>query len=134
MKKKKVKRIVTIVEIVIVLFVVFAFSDDKQLQKEIVEQVTDIVTDMATYEMSKEEIDNFLKENSYELRNESGTLSDYYKTTNGDYIVHCQIKEGNTPLIDLNLSAPDDVLAEHMCMNWKNYSEDIYTYIISRLK
>ena len=82
----------------------------------------------------KEEIDNYLKENSYELRNESGTLSDYYKTTNGDYIVHCQIKEGNTPLIDLNLSAPDDVLAEHMCMNWKNYSEDIYTYIISRLK
>ena len=58
MKKKKVKRIVTIVEIVIVLFVAFIFSEDKEQQKEIVEQVTDIVTDMATYEMSKEEIDN----------------------------------------------------------------------------
>ena len=58
MKKKKVKRIVTIVEIVIVLFVAFTFSEDKEQQKEIVEQVTDIVTDMATYEMSKEEIDN----------------------------------------------------------------------------
>lgn len=82
----------------------------------------------------KEEIDTFLIENKYELRNEAGTLSDYYKSTNGDYIVHCQIKEGTSPLIELNLAVPTQETAEHMCMNWKNASEDIYAYIIRQLK
>lgn len=40
----------------VILFTVFAFSDDKELQKEVVEKITDTVTDMATYEMSDEEI------------------------------------------------------------------------------
>ncbi len=82
----------------------------------------------------KEEIDTFLTENRYELRNQAGTLSDYYKSTNGDYIVHCQIKEGASPLIELNLSVPTQETAEHMCTNWKNTSEDIYAYIIRQLQ
>ena len=55
-KNKRVETILAIVMMVIVLFVVFAFSDDKQLQKEVVEKVTDTVTDIATYEMSDQEI------------------------------------------------------------------------------
>lgn len=57
-RNKRFETILAVVMMVIVLFVVFAFSDDKKLQKEVVEKVTDTVTDMATYEMSKEEIDN----------------------------------------------------------------------------
>ncbi|MBO5278158.1 MAG: DUF4364 family protein [Lachnospiraceae bacterium] len=82
----------------------------------------------------KEEIDTFLMENKYELRNEAGTLADYYKSTNGDYIVHCQIKEGDSPLIELNLSVPTSDMAEHMSTNWKNASDDIYAYIIQQLQ
>ena len=40
----------------------------------------------------REEIDVYLIENKYELRCETGTLSDYYRSTNGDYIVHCIVK------------------------------------------
>lgn len=54
--KKRNETILAIVMMVIILFVVFAFSDDKELQKEVVEKVTDTVTDIATYEMSEEEI------------------------------------------------------------------------------
>lgn len=54
MKNKKFYAI--IVMMVILLFAVFAFSDDKDLQKEVVEQITNTVTDMATYEMTDEEI------------------------------------------------------------------------------
>ena len=57
-RNKRFETILAVVMMVIVLFVVFAFSDDKELQKEVVEKVTDTVADMATYEMSKEEIDN----------------------------------------------------------------------------
>ena len=51
----------------------------------------------------REEIDVYLIENKYELRCETGTLSDYYRSTNGDYIVHCIVKEGETNLIELNI-------------------------------
>lgn len=64
MKGKRIKKetnernrtIVAIVAMVILLFVAFAFSDDKELQKEVVKQVTNTVTEIATYEMSDEEV------------------------------------------------------------------------------
>ena len=70
----------------------------------------------------------------YELKNESGILADFYKSTTGSYIVHCQIKEGDAPLIELNLSVPNEATAEQMCNNWKNTSEDIYAFVISQLR
>ncbi len=58
MKDKKFITIISIITMLIVMFSVFAFSDDKELQKEVVEKITDTVTDIATYEMTDEEIDN----------------------------------------------------------------------------
>lgn len=56
MKNKKFYTIISVVIMVILLFVVFVFSDDKELQKEVVQEITNTVTDMATYEMSDEQI------------------------------------------------------------------------------
>lgn len=58
MKDKKFLTIVSVIMMCVILFTVFAFSDDKDLQKEVVEQITDTVTDIATYEMTDEEINN----------------------------------------------------------------------------
>lgn len=82
----------------------------------------------------KEEIDGFMLENSYELKSMAGIRSDYYKSTKGGYLVHCEIKEGSALLLEMNLSVPNEDIAEHMCTNWKNRSEDIYTYIVKQLK
>ena len=80
-----------------------------------------------------DDMDIFLIENKYEMRNEVGTTSDYYKSTNQDYIVNCQIKEGNGSLIELNLSVPSEDVAEIMCNNWKDASQEIYSMIMKRL-
>ena len=80
-----------------------------------------------------DDIDIFLLDNKYELRNEVGTLSDYYKSTNQDYIVNCQIKEGQNTLIDLNLSVPSEDVAETMCNNWKTASQELYSTIMKTL-
>lgn len=80
-----------------------------------------------------DDIDIFLLDNKYELRNEVGTLSDYYKSTNQDYIVNCQIKEGQNTLIDLNLSVPSEDVAETMCNNWKAASQELYSTIMKTL-
>lgn len=58
MKDKKFLTIISVIMMSVILFTVFAFSDDKELQKDVVEKVTDTVTDIATREMSKEEIES----------------------------------------------------------------------------
>ncbi len=77
----------------------------------------------------------FLSRNKYELRNEIGTVSDYYRASNGDYIVHCQVKEAGSTLVEVNISTPDRSIASKMCANWedKDTSQKIYQYIIDSL-
>lgn len=58
---KKQDRNITIAVIVAMVMIFFSaifFIDDKELKKDVVEKVTDTVTDIATREMSKEEIES----------------------------------------------------------------------------
>ena len=73
-----------------------------------------------------DDVDMYLIKNKYQLRSEVGTVSDYYRSTNGGYIVHTQIKEGDSILIELNLSVPTMEIASLMCSNWKEASQKIY--------
>ena len=70
----------------------------------------------------REDIDTYLKE-----------TSDYYKSTNGDYVVHCQVKEGDSTLIELNVSVPLEQMADAMCLKWKETSQEVYDYIMNKL-
>lgn len=58
MKNKRNQTILAVILMCIVLFAVFAFSDDKDLQKEVVQQATEMAQDIATYEMTEEEIES----------------------------------------------------------------------------
>ena len=81
-----------------------------------------------------DDMDIFLIDNKYEMRNEVGTTSDYYLSANGqDYIVTCQIKEGSSNLIDINITVPSEDVAEIMCNNWRDASQDIYSVIMKTL-
>ena len=46
-----------------------------------------------------EDMDEYLKENRFRMRNEVGLVSDFYKSTNQDYIVHCEVREGKNVLV-----------------------------------
>lgn len=81
----------------------------------------------------KSDIEKYLTQNKYELKNEAGTIADYYPTTNHEYIVHCQVKEGDTTLIELSMSVPTEEQATAMCSNWKNASSEIYKFIMHQL-
>lgn len=56
MKNRKFEAIIATIMMAFIVIMVFAFSDDKDLQKEVIEKVTDTVTDIATYEMTEEEV------------------------------------------------------------------------------
>ena len=80
-----------------------------------------------------EDIDEYLKENRLRMRNEVGLVSDFYKSTSQDYIVHCEVREGKVPLIQLDLSVPDKDQAEYMCSNWRSKSQEIYSFAMKSL-
>ncbi len=67
------------------------------------------------------------------MRNEVSTISDYYKSTNQDYIVHCEVREGRGSLISLELSVPDKDQAELMCSHWESRSQEIYAFVMRTL-
>ena len=79
------------------------------------------------------DMDQYLKNNKFRLREEVGTSADYYKATNQDYIVHCEVREGKTVLIRLDLALPDKEQAEAMCNNWKEKSQEIYSFAMKTL-
>jgi len=81
----------------------------------------------------REDIEKYLTDNKYELKNEAGTITDCYQLPNGNYIAHCQVKEGDTSLIELNLNVPLEEQAEIICAKWRENSQEIYDYIIHKL-
>ena len=75
----------------------------------------------------------FLRENRFRIHYEAGVIADFYKSTNQDYIVHCEIREGKTVLLDVSLSVPDREQAEAMCSQWEKKNQDIYSYVMKTL-
>lgn len=80
-----------------------------------------------------EDIEKFLKDNRFKMRNEVTNTSDYYKSTSGDYIVHCEVREGKSILMSFDFSVPDEEQAQVMVNNWKDRSSDIYAYLFKAL-
>ena len=79
------------------------------------------------------DINLFLSDNKYELKEAVNNISEYYKAPNGDYAVHCQVKENGHPIIDLTITVPDEQQADAMCGRWKDASPEIYEYIMTHL-
>ena len=79
------------------------------------------------------DMDEYLKQTRFRMRNEVGLISDFYKSTNQDYIVHCEVREGKAVLVNLDISVPDKEQAEIMCNHWKDRSQEIYAYVMKSL-
>ena len=81
----------------------------------------------------RQDITEYLKKNKYELRNEVSIVCDYFRTTNHEYSVQCQVKEKHSDLIALTLTVPDEAQAISICNNWSKKSQVIYDFIVQEL-
>lgn len=63
----------------------------------------------------REEVNTYLQENGYKMRNKNATTAQYYRTPNQDYIVRCQVSEKKEVLINLELSVPTEEMARTFC-------------------
>jgi len=81
----------------------------------------------------QEDIDTFLKEKQYDLKNEVAVKADYYRNTAREYSVRCQVLENQEPLIDLTLSVPSENEAKSIISNWQKKNQAIYAWLMSEL-
>lgn len=79
------------------------------------------------------DMDEYLQENKFRLRSEAGTTADYYETDNQDFTIHCEVREGKTVLIALELSVPEEKQAAQLCNAWKDKSQEIYSFVMRKL-
>ena len=81
----------------------------------------------------QQDINTFLKEKQYELKNEVSVKSDYYRNSNQEYSVRFQVIEHGVPLIDLTVTAPTEAEAETIANNWTKKNQEVYAMIMSNL-
>ena len=81
----------------------------------------------------QDDINNFLYEKSYDLKNEVSVKADYYQTKSLEYAVRCQILENGVSLIDLTLTVPTVDEATTVANNWNKKNQEVYAQIMGSL-
>ena len=81
----------------------------------------------------KEQIDQYLKDNSLRLRNEASILGDYQKTGDNEYMAHMLAKENGQTIVDIQIPVPTEEMAQFVCDNWQRKNQEIYQFLVETL-
>ena len=79
------------------------------------------------------EVLQYLAARGASARSEIKAPADYYIDNQGDYVVHLQLLQKGSSVIDLSLAAPSLAAAKAMCKQWPNKYEEIYAKIMEGL-
>jgi DNA-binding PadR family transcriptional regulator len=81
----------------------------------------------------KSDIDDYLQEKQYELRDEISVRSDYKLNADHEYEVTCQIFENDACTVDLKLIVPTKKEALSIAENWEKKHQSVYSLLLSEL-
>lgn len=84
-------------------------------------------------DVTKAEINAYLKENKLELISELSVTARYDKASTGEYEAHLIAKERGIPLVQITLSVPAEETAASICRNWRKKNEEIYQMLAEKL-
>lgn len=84
-------------------------------------------------DVTKEEINTYLKENKLELLSEISITANYDKASTGEYEAHLLARERGIPLVQITLSVPEEETAVSICRNWREKNEEIYQMLVEKL-
>ena len=79
------------------------------------------------------EVDSYIVEKGYEMRNENSITAEYYRTPEQEYTVQLGVLEKNAPLIQLKITVPTEEMAKNLCHNWPKRSQEIYASVMTSL-
>lgn len=81
----------------------------------------------------KEEINAYFVENKFQLKNEVSIISNFYKSTTGEYEANLIIKEKKINLVDITMSVPTEDMAQSICEKWEGASQEVYAFLVDKL-
>lgn len=81
----------------------------------------------------RKDIDQYLDEKHFDLKNDTAVMSDYYKNNTGEYFVRCQIREKQSSLVDITLKVASEKEAETIVTNWYAQNQEIYAILLGAL-
>lgn len=81
----------------------------------------------------KEDINNYFSQNRMQIHNELSVMTNYYKTSEGEYVADLTAREKSLDLINIKINMPTEDSAEAICEHWKEKSQDIYSYLLETL-
>ena len=81
----------------------------------------------------RDDIDTYLSEKEYQLREMVSTTADYYEAKKNEFVVELRVIERDSELVHINLLVTSSAEADIICSRWKECSADIYGYLISTL-
>ena len=81
----------------------------------------------------KEDIDTYMAEKNYQLKNEVSIKADYYRINSREYGVRCRIVENDIPLIDLTVTVPSEKEAQRIVDNWSTKNQAVYAAVMENL-
>ncbi len=82
---------------------------------------------------TREELDSFIEHNWRTLRNEMEVTAEYSTQKDNEYIVHCQVNENDSILIELKVNVASKKQANELCKNWRNNATTLYGEILGLL-
>ena len=81
----------------------------------------------------RDDIDTYLSEKEYQLREMVATTADYYEAKKNEFVVELRVVERDSELVHINLLVTSAAEADMICNRWKECSADVYGYLISTL-
>ena len=81
----------------------------------------------------RDDIDMYLSEQQYSLREESSNVADYHEERKGEFVVELKVVERDTTVVEIRLAVPSKENAETICRNWRKKNADIYAYVLTSL-
>ena len=81
----------------------------------------------------RDEIDAYLKEHAFQMKNETSISSEILKVPGEEFIIHGMIRDGSSVLLDVKVAVPEEEQAVTGIASWEKNCQQIYEYVMNRL-
>ena len=81
----------------------------------------------------RNDINTYYEKYRADIANRMSVITNYYKTSNGDYVADLTAREKSEDLINIRINMPTEDAAIAICEHWRDNSSDIYSFILEKL-
>lgn len=81
----------------------------------------------------KEDVDQYVRENEMQMKDEVSVLSHYYKSVSGEYEADLIAREKDAILLEIKIATPDAETASAVCARWQESNQEIYQMLAMKL-